>query len=71
VVRPDDAPENIVTRMRLYHERTEPLTAFYRARGLLVPVDAEGPRRRSSSGSCASLGGDCSRRGGGMIEGLV
>ncbi|HXZ56309.1 MAG TPA: adenylate kinase [Gaiellaceae bacterium] len=38
--RTDDTPEAIRTRLRLYHEQTEPLVEYYRARGILVGVDA-------------------------------
>ena len=38
--RTDDTPEAIRTRLRLYHEETEPLVEYYRARGILVGVDA-------------------------------
>ena len=42
IVREDDEPESIRTRLALYAEKTEPLTAFYATRGLLRPVDAAG-----------------------------
>ena len=40
--REDDTPEAIRTRLALYHEQTEPLVEYYRARGSLVGVRAEG-----------------------------
>jgi len=43
VVREDDHPDRIRTRLRLYHEKTEPLMRFYRDCGLLREVDAVGP----------------------------
>jgi adenylate kinase len=42
MVREDDKPEGIRTRLALYHERTEPLLSYYRAAGLLREVDATG-----------------------------
>jgi adenylate kinase len=39
--RTDDTPEAIRTRLRLYHEQTEPLVEYYRARGILVGIDAD------------------------------
>ena len=39
VHRPDDYEENIITRLKAYHEDTEPLTEFYQGRGKLVTVD--------------------------------
>jgi adenylate kinase len=41
--RSDDRPEAIRERLRVYRERTEPLIAFYRQRGLLAEVDGVGP----------------------------
>ncbi len=42
VHRPDDYEENIITRLKAYHEDTEPLTEFYQGRGKLVTVDGGG-----------------------------
>lgn len=42
VQRPDDRPEAVRTRLKVYDEHTAPLLAHYRARGLLRPVDARG-----------------------------
>jgi adenylate kinase len=39
--RPDDTPEAIDRRLRLYHEETEPLIEHYRARGRLVGIHAD------------------------------
>ncbi|MBC8141844.1 MAG: nucleoside monophosphate kinase [Armatimonadetes bacterium] len=41
-VRPDDLPERITVRLRLYTERTEPILGYYREQNLLTPVNAEG-----------------------------
>ena len=38
IVRADDAPETVLDRLRTYHEQTEPLLAFYQARGKLRTV---------------------------------
>ncbi len=40
--RADDNEETIRNRMRVYREQTAPLLDYYRARGLLVEVDAMG-----------------------------
>ena len=40
--REDDEPEVVRERMRVYHERTEPLVDFYGDRGLLARVDGTG-----------------------------
>jgi adenylate kinase len=42
VQRPDDRPEAVQTRLRVYAEQTAPLLGFYRERGLLRAVDASG-----------------------------
>jgi adenylate kinase len=39
--RIDDTPEAIRTRLQLYHQQTEPLIEYYRARGNLVTVPAD------------------------------
>ena len=39
VIRKDDAPETVLARLETYHRETEPLKAFYEARGKLVCVD--------------------------------
>jgi adenylate kinase len=41
--RHDDTREVIERRLALYHEQTEPLVEYYRARDLLVPLHAERP----------------------------
>jgi len=40
--RPDDRPEAVTTRLRVYAEQTAPLLEYYRTRGLLTPIDARG-----------------------------
>ncbi|MDR0593057.1 MAG: adenylate kinase [Bifidobacteriaceae bacterium] len=40
--RVDDTEPVIRERLAVYHRETEPIVAVYRARGLLVPVDAVG-----------------------------
>ena len=39
VKRADDAPEVVASRLAVYHETTEPLIAYYREKGLLIPID--------------------------------
>ena len=38
-IRKDDAPETVRQRLETYHRETEPLKAFYAARGKLKTVD--------------------------------
>ncbi|MEG2174551.1 MAG: adenylate kinase [Oscillospiraceae bacterium] len=40
VVRADDKPETVQERLSVYHEQTEPLTAYYEAQGTLHSIDA-------------------------------
>jgi adenylate kinase len=40
--RPDDLPQAVATRLKVYAEQTAPLLSYYRKRGLLHPVDATG-----------------------------
>ncbi len=40
--RPDDRPEAVEVRLRVYAEQTAPLLDFYRRRGLLRSLDASG-----------------------------
>ena len=42
VHRPDDQPEAIMTRLKVYAEQTAPLLDYYQKRHLLHPVDANG-----------------------------
>ena len=40
-MRKDDEPSTILERLNVYHELTEPLVDFYRARGKLVVVEGQ------------------------------
>ena len=44
-IRKDDEPETIRHRLKVYHESTKPLIEFYRKKGLLhdVPADGDAP----------------------------
>ena len=42
VTRPDDEPDVILERLRIYDEETEPLIGFYSAKGLVQRISAEG-----------------------------
>ena len=43
IQREDDNEETIRNRLEVYRENTEPLIEFYRTRGKLIIVDADGP----------------------------
>lgn len=38
-IRKDDQPETVKNRLKVYHQETEPLIAFYKSRGKLKSVD--------------------------------
>lgn len=40
--RADDGRDTVLERLRVYHEKSEPLIEFYRGRGLLTEVDGTG-----------------------------
>ena len=41
IIRDDDAPETVKVRLEVYHAETEPLKAFYAARGKLKTVESQ------------------------------
>jgi adenylate kinase len=41
IMRADDKPETVISRLGVYHEQTEPLKDYYSARGKLVLVNGE------------------------------
>ena len=62
-VRDDDKPEVIRHRLDQYHEKTEPLVAYYEDRGLLKRVDGEKPPEEVADGSAPCwLRCECKRR---------
>jgi adenylate kinase len=40
--RPDDTEETVANRLKVYEDKTKPLIAFYRKKGVLQSIDAEG-----------------------------
>ena len=40
-IRKDDEPQTVLDRLTNYHELTQPLEDYYRAKGLLVEIDGE------------------------------
>ena len=40
-VRQDDAPETVTKRLETYHAQTEPVKAYYAAKGLLLTVEGQ------------------------------
>ncbi len=41
VIRNDDKPETVKERLKVYHEQTEPLKAFYQSKGKLITVQGQ------------------------------
>jgi len=39
ILRKDDNPETVQNRLKVYHEQTQPLIEYYKAKGILVEVD--------------------------------
>ena len=42
VQRPDDAPENVANRLKIYHEKTASLLGWYESKGVLTKIDGVG-----------------------------
>lgn len=40
-IRADDKPETVLERLKVYHDQTEPLKAFYKKRGMLRTVESQ------------------------------
>lgn len=41
ILRPDDDPKVVASRLKVYHDQTEPLIGFYKSRGLLKTVEGQ------------------------------
>ena len=61
--REDARPEAVRVRMEVYEKSTKPLTDFYRQRGLLLTIEAEGTPEEIYQRTLMALG---SARGGGQ-----
>jgi adenylate kinase len=55
--RPDDTAERFRGRLRIYEERTAPLIDYYKAAGVLVEVNGEGPIDKVQEELVAALKG--------------
>jgi adenylate kinase len=63
--RPDDNEATVAERLRVYDEKTRPLIDFYRARGLLQVINAEGDVDAVTRRLSAALGASAPRRAAG------
>jgi len=54
--REDDRPEAVKLRMEVYEKSTRPLTEYYRQRGLLVTIEAEGTPEEIYQRTLTALG---------------
>jgi adenylate kinase len=57
VQRPDDRPEAVLVRLKVYHQETAPVLAYYRERGLVKTVQASGSVEEVHSRILEALGG--------------
>lgn len=62
VQRPDDNEATVTERLRVYDEKTRPLIDFYRARGLLRVINAEGNVDEVTRRLAQALGAPALRR---------
>jgi adenylate kinase len=56
VARADDTPEAVEGRLRNYHEKTRPVLELFRAKEVIVAVDATGPVEQVQTAICQQLG---------------
>src|SRR5215213_5035701 len=56
VARADDTPEAVRGRLRDYHEKTRPVLDLFRAKEVIVAVDATGPVAQVQAVICDHLG---------------
>ncbi len=55
-IRKDDAPEVVLERLRVYHEVTEPLKAYYQKKGILKVVEGAEQLEDTTKRTLAALG---------------
>jgi adenylate kinase len=56
IQRPDDNEQTVAERLKVYEEKTKPLVEFYRGRGLLRAIKAEGTAPEVAARLDAALG---------------
>lgn len=55
IQRKDDAPETVLERLRVYHTETEPLSDYYREKGICIEIDAVGSVEEITNKAKAAL----------------
>ena len=58
IIRSDDAPEVVLSRLEVYHNTTEPLREYYTAKGIIVSVDGVGTVEETVARTFRALGVD-------------
>jgi adenylate kinase len=56
VARADDTPQAVQGRLRDYHDKTRPVLDLFRAKEVVVAVDATGPVAQVQAAICEQLG---------------
>ncbi len=56
IQRPDDRPETVLNRLKVYHDETEPLKGFYEKRGILKMVANQPTIESTTAAVFAALG---------------
>ncbi|HEY4791735.1 MAG TPA: nucleoside monophosphate kinase [Actinomycetes bacterium] len=56
VARADDTPQAVQGRLRDYHEKTRPVLELFRAKEVIVAVEATGPAAQVQTSICEQLG---------------
>lgn len=55
IQRPDDTEEVVKQRLRAYHEQTEPVKTYYRAKGLLSEIDGTRSMEEVGDAACKAV----------------
>ena len=58
IIRSDDAPEVVLSRLEVYHNTTEPLREYYTAKGIIASVDGVGTVEETVARTFRALGVD-------------
>jgi len=56
VARADDTPQAVQARLQDYHDKTRPVLELFRAKEVIVAVEATGPAAQVQTAICEQLG---------------